>query len=242
MPSSPYSVSLVGVYRARNAWNVRAVSAPALARGWMVAWWALDEIVDDLAGITIGSGAGARLPLLNDVLRLSGSSEGWLVVSDDDVVFDRGDVATLLSLCARAELDLAQPARNDAALDHGITAARRLSLARRTSFVEIGPLFVVGPGWRNRIVPFPEERGMGWGLELEWHDLHREGCVLGIVDAVRVRHMGDRGESYDFRAAAHRVHEELEDRGFDGWSELQVTLATWRPWQRSPDWLRTRAA
>ena len=79
---------------------------------------------------------------------------------------------------------------------------------------------------------------MGWGLELEWHELHREGCALGIVDAVRVRHVGERGEDYDFRADAHRVHAELEERGFDGWSDMQRTLATWRPWQRSPAWMR----
>lgn len=240
MPSSAHAASLVGVYRARNARYVRDLSEPALERGWTVAWWALDEIVDDLAGVTVGFGSGARLPLLNEILRRSDGSEGWLVVSDDDVVFDRGDVATLVSLCARAELDLAQPARSDPALDHEITAARPLSLARRTSFVEIGPLFAVGPSWRDRIVPFPEERGMGWGLELEWHDLHREGCELGIVDAVRVRHVGDRGEEYDYREDAHRVHAELEERGFDGWSDLQRTLAIWRPWQRSPGWLRAR--
>ena len=50
---------------------------------------------------------------------------------------------------------------------------------------------------------------MGWGLELEWHELYREGCALGIVDAVRVRHEGERGEGYDFRTEAHRVHAEL---------------------------------
>ena len=137
--------------------------------------------------------------------------------------------------------DLAGPARSERELDHAITAARRLSVARRTSFVEIGPLFVVGPRWRDRIVPFPEERGMGWGLELEWHELHREGCELGIVDAVRVRHLGERGEGYDFRTDVHRVHAELEERGFDSWQDVQRTLATWRPWQRSPGWMPSGA-
>jgi hypothetical protein len=235
------SRSLVGIYRARNADLVRRIVQPALDEGWSVVWWALDEIVEDLADITAGRGAGAKLPLVNEILRVSGRSE-WLVVSDDDVAFDRGDVIELVSLCERAELDLAQPARSDAAVDHGITAARRLSLARRTSFVEIGPVFAVGPDWRDRIVPFPEERGMGWGLELEWHELFREGCALGIVDAVRVRHEGSLGEHYDYRTQVHRVHEELETRGFRGWSDAQLTLCTWRPWQRTPAWVRTRSA
>lgn len=232
--------SLIGVYRSRNADRVRRLVEPALVEGWSVAWWALDDVVGDLAGVTVGSGSGAKLPLLNELLRRSGSRAEWLVVSDDDVTFERGDVVGLVSLCTRAGLDLAQPARTDSAVDHEITTARRLSLARRTSFVEIGPLFVVGPGWRDRIVPFPEERGMGWGLELEWHELHREGCALGIVDAVRVRHEGFRGEDYDDRTEVHRVHEELATRGFGGWSDVQSTLATWRPWQRLPAWARAR--
>jgi hypothetical protein len=235
------SASLVGIYRARNADRVREIVRPALDEGWAVAWWALDEVVEDLAHITAGCGSGAKLALVNELVRTLGDSE-WLVVSDDDLAFERGDVVELVSLCGRAELDLAQPARTDPFVDHGITSVRRLSVARRTSFVEIGPVFAVGPGWRERIVPFPEERGMGWGLELDWHELHRESCALGIVDAVRVRHEGDRGEDYDYRTEAHRVHAELEMRGFAGWHDVQLTLATWRPWQGSPAWARARAA
>ena len=234
--------SLVGIYRSRNAHRIRRLIDPALAAGWLVAWWALDDVVDDLASVTVGSGPGAKLPLLNETLGRGGSREGWLVVSDDDAVFDRGDVTTLVSLCRRARLDLAQPARADDGVDHEITAARKLSRARRTSFVEIGPVFVVGPGWRDRIVPFPEARGMGWGLELDWYGLFQEGCALGIVDAVRVRHEGSRGEQYDYRTEAHHVHAELTELGFDGWSGVQKTLATWRPWQRTPGWARKETA
>lgn len=235
MPS-PEDVSLVGVYRARNADRVRRLLEPALAHGWVAAWWALDEVADELADVTVGAGPGVKLPLLNETLRRSGGRSGWLVVSDDDLTFARGDVARLVDLCGRARLDLAQPARADRPVDHGITAARSWSVARRTSFVEIGPLFVVGPAWRDRIVPFPEERGMGWGLELEWLDLFREGCALGIVDAVRVRHEDARGLDYDDDREIDRVHAELEARGFAGWGEVQETLATWRPWRRAPRW------
>lgn len=234
---------LLGVYRAHNVHRVRDLVRPVLDRGWTAAWWALDAVVDDLAEITVGTGAGARLPLLNEILsRAAPDPAGWLVVSDDDVTFERGNVVELVSLCTRAELDLAQPARTDTSVDHGITSARRLSLARRTSFVEIGPVVAIGPRWRDRIVPFPEERGMGWGLELEWHELHREGCALGVVDAIRVRHEGARGEDYDYRVEAHGVHAELAERGFDGWKDVQLTVGTWRPWQRSPRWARSRAA
>ncbi len=233
------SRALVGIYRARNGHPVRRIVDAVRDEGWTVSWWALDEVVEDLADITAGCGPGERLPLLNELVRRSGDFE-WLVVADDDVTFERGDVIRLVALCARAGLDLAQPARTDSFVDHRITSARRLSVARRTSFVEIGPLIAIGPRWRDRILPFPEERGMGWGLELEWHELHREGCALGVVDAVRVRHEGARGEDYDYRAEAHRVHAELEERGFDGWKDVQTTVGTWRPWQRSPEWVRAK--
>jgi hypothetical protein len=232
-------VALVGVYRSRNAQFVRELVQPALRYGWTTAWWALDEVVDDLRDSTVGSGSGTKLPLLNEILRTLTTPTSWLVVSDDDVAFERGDLRALVSLSARAGLDLAQPARVESELDHAITAARRLSRARLTTVVEIGPMFVVGSRWRDRIVPFPEKRGMGWGLELDWHELHRKGCVLGIVDPVRVRHVGGRGEEYDYRTQAHGLHEELKARGFGGWSDVQRTLGTWRPWQRTPGWMRT---
>jgi hypothetical protein len=232
--------TIVGVYRSRNADRVRRLVQPALDRGWEAAWWALDEVAEGLEAMTVGSGPGPRLGLLNEVLEHAGVGGGWVVVSDDDVTFERGDVARLVALAGRAGLDLAQAARADAAVDHGITSFRRLSRARRTSFVEIGPVLAVGPRWRERILPFPAERGMGWGLELEWLDLFREGCELGIVDAVRVRHEGPRGEEYDDAGEIDRVHAELEALGYRAWSDVQVTLGTWRPWQRSPAWGRER--
>jgi hypothetical protein len=234
--------ALVGIYRTRNAEAVQRLVQPALDGEWTVAWWALDDVADELAGVTVGTGPGEKLPLLNATLDRAGATDDWVVFSDDDAVFEQGDVTELVALCEQAGLDLAQPARTDGAVDHRITSARRLSTARRTSFVEIGPVFAVGPRWRADILPFPEERGMGWGLELDWFALHERGCVLGIVDAVRVRHEGVRGEHYDYRDEAHRIHAELAARGFEGWADVQQTLATWRPWQRSPSWTRARAA
>jgi hypothetical protein len=236
VPSPGDPVTLVGVYRARNARLVRELNGPALARGWTVAWWALDEVVDDLAELTVGSGPGEKLPLLNEIQRRIEPPQGWLVVTDDDVTFDRGDVVRLVSLCRRLGLDLAQPARSDRGGGHEITFARRLSVARRTTFVEIGPVFAIGPRWRDRIVPFPEELGMGWGVELDWLDLHKEGCLLGIVDAVRVRHEGPLAEDYDGEWYLRRLRDDLNARGIEHWPDVQETLETVRPWRRRRNW------
>ena len=191
----------------------------------------------------MGSGPGTKLSLLNEILARRPIDKGWLVVSDDDVVFTRGDLRALVGICKQAGFDVAQPARSDDNsryefnVAHSITKARRFSRARTTTFVEVGPLFVIGPLWRDRILPFPSERGMGWGLELAWFDLQRDGCRLGIVDSVRVEHRGVPGGDYDFEAEADRMHRELAGRGFAGWKDVQKVLAVWRPWQRLPPWL-----
>jgi hypothetical protein len=234
--------AVVGVYRRRNAHLVLAIVDPVRAAGWTTAWWALDEVDDRLADITVGAGPGVRLPLLNEIVSRAAAEPGWLVVSDDDVVFARRNIVELVALCADADLDLAQPARCDDNsrheynVAHPITRARRLSRARTTTFVECGPLFVVGPRWRDRIVPFPEERGMGWGIELDWNELHGQGCRLGIVDGVRIEHRGEPGAEYDFGLHVTRVHAELEARGLRGWADVQHTLEVWKPWRRLPPW------
>ncbi len=178
-----------------------SLGRPHLRRGWTVAWWALDEIVDDLAGVTVGTGSGARAPAPERGSPAVGKSGGLARRLRRRRRIRPGGTSSRSShsVRARSSTSRSRPVATRS-WTTSITAARRLSIARRTSFVEIGPLFVVGPGWRDRIVPFPEARGMGWGLELEWHELHREGCALGIVDAVRVRHVGERGEGYDYRA------------------------------------------
>ena len=244
---SSSGATLVGIYRRRNAGHVRRLVDEARGARWTTAWWALDEPDRSLAECTVGTGQGLRLPLLNETIARAPGRTDWLIVSDDDVVFTRGSLVSLLGVCRRAGFDLAQPARSDDNrsrafnVAHDITRARRLSQARLTTFVEIGPLFVVSPAWRDLIVPFPAERGMGWGLELEWHSLYLQGCRLGIVDAVRVAHLGTPGGDYDFRASAHRVHEELVERGFDSWQAVQRTVGVWRRWRRSPPWISSAA-
>jgi hypothetical protein len=246
-PASEPPVSLIGVYRRRNASHVSALVAEARAEAWSTAWWALDAPADQLADVTVGVGPGLRLPLLNSLADRV-PDEGYLLVADDDVLFTRGSLRELIAVCARAGLDLAQPARSDDNsqfefnVAHAITRALRLSRARLTSFVEIGPLVVVGPRWRHSILPFPDERGMGWGLELDWHELWKSGCLLGIVDAVRVAHLGEPGGDYEASDEAERIHAELARRRYEGWKDVQRTLAIWRPWRRSPPWLTNGAS
>ena len=43
-------------------------------------------------------------------------------------------------------------------------------------------------------------------------------------------------QEYDDAGEIERVHAELASRGYRGWGDVQVTLGTWRPWQRTPTW------
>jgi hypothetical protein len=223
--------AIVGVYREANAPVVERLLEPALAAGWSTAWWALDRTAGSLASVTAGEGTGEKLPLLNRLLERHGPVDGPLLLSDDDIAFERGDVVDLVDLSERAGLALAQPAHAAGSeVSHGITRARPRSRARLTTFVEIAA------GAVSRVTPLPESRGMGWGLELDWIDL---GLPLGIVDAVRVRHLGKVSGTYDDTELRARMRAELAERGVDDWATLQRTLAVWRPWQRSPPWRTT---
>jgi hypothetical protein len=231
------SPAIVGIYRAANAGHVERLLAPALAAGWTTAWWALDRRAPSLEAHTVGEGPGEKLPLLQEALERHGPPEGGLVLSDDDIAFARADLTQFLALASRAGLGLAQPAHAPGSeVSHGITRARPRSRVRLTTFVESGPLVAVSPEWVERVTPLPVWRGMGWGLELDWIDLRREGCRLGIVDATPVEHLGPVGRGYDDTALRARVREELAARGVSDWGPLQQTLATWRPWRRRPPW------
>jgi hypothetical protein len=232
------SAHVVGVYRVRNAARVRTLLDSLPAPGWSAAWWALDEVAEPLRSVTVGSGPGAKFELVNAVLDTSPPGNVWLVVADDDVEFVSGSLVDLLALCAIAGFALAQPAHVAASeVSHEITLSRALSIARRTNFVEIGPLFVVGPTCRDELVPFPaEEEGMGWGLELAWGDLVERGCRLGIVDAIRVRHLDVVGQAYDRRREKDVLQQRLRERGIERWADAQRTLETWPLWRSRPPW------
>jgi hypothetical protein len=208
-----------------------------LDEGWASGWWALDEVDPSLRELTVGVGPGLKLPLLNETLRRTDPDSAWTVVSDDDVAFRKGDVVRFVRLCERADLDLAQPARaRGTHLSHGITAEVRRSRARRTSFVESGPLFAVGPRCRDRILPLPGERGMGWGVEIDWYDLTRDGCRLGILDAVVMEHLGETASDYDDTEIRRVMLQELVAHGHPRWAGMRNTLEVWRPWQRRAPW------
>jgi len=227
--------ALIGVYRRRNREHVlRLIEQAPAAR-----FWGLDGVDPLLAEFTIGEGPGLRFPLLNRLAE--GVASPFLVVSDDDVRVTRGSLAEIVMIADTFRLDLCQPAHQaNSFVNWGFTRARPLSTLRLTTFVEIGPLLVVGPRLRDRIVPFPDDGTMGWGTELDWHTLHeQEGARLAIVDSVHVKHLGAMAIDYDAAENREQLSAQMKDRGLADWRQLQRTLETVRPWRAAQARTRT---
>jgi len=156
----------------------------------------------------------------------------WLLVVDDDVELPRGFLDRFVFLCERFSLALAQPAHR--LLSHAawpVTRRRARSVARETSFVEIGPVTAFASATFSVLLPFPELR-MGWGLDVHWAALAREhGWRCGVVDAVSIRHRAaPAGAAYDRDAAIAEARSFLAGRPYLNAGEAGRTLTTHRSW------------
>lgn len=156
----------------------------------------------------------------------------WLLVVDDDIVLPRHFLDRFLFLAERFRLDLAQPAHRRAS--HAawrVTRRQPGSVARETSFVEIGPVTAFARSTFATLLPFPELR-MGWGLDAHWAALAREsGWRCGVIDAVPIRHRAAPAASaYSREQALAEARSFLEHRPYLSATDAQQTLATHRRW------------
>jgi hypothetical protein len=118
------------------------------------------------------------------------ASYDFVLTTDDDIVLPDRFLDLFLGVQATVGFDLAQPARTlNSYVDHPIVLQQRGVVARRTLFVEQGPVVSFGRGIHDLVFPFDETNPMGWGFENVWSHLLRErGRSEGIVDAVPVDH------------------------------------------------------
>jgi hypothetical protein len=213
-------VVLVCVYRSRNARRVRALLAQC---GEVDArLWALDDPDVSLADLTVGRGPGSKLELVNRLLsEREVPDDAFVVVADDDVVFSRGDLPLCIAEGIAHRFDLFQPSHSWAShFTYRLLVHHPQSLARRTSFVESGPLYVIAPGARRKVLPLPERLGMGWGIEVLWSTL---GLRQGVVDTCRIVHLDPMvGTTYDQAAAQQQLDDLLSATGHRTVYDLMV--------------------
>jgi hypothetical protein len=234
--------ALVCVYRDRHAGLVERLAHDAADRGIGIALWALETPAPALASWTRGSGPGTRLSLLNRLIAQT-TPDVPLLVADDDISIETGDLGLLLRRADQSRLALAQPAHTaDSFINHRITRHRPHSRVRRTRFVEVGPLVLLSTTARALLTPFPEELGMGWGLDVLWSDLHAQGHRLGIVDDVTMRHHEPAATNYSRDESKAVLAGILAERGLKNVKALNYNVAVWPSLSPVPMWIPSRSA
>ena len=114
-----------------------------------------------------------------------------VLLVDDDVELPRGFTDRLIWAVERAGLVLAQPAhRRHSHAAWPVTRRQLPHAARRTHFVEIGPVTLLRGPALEQLVPFPDDLRMGWGLDVHWGAIAREaGWRIGVVDSTPLLHI-----------------------------------------------------
>lgn len=174
-----------------------------------------------------GAGKWANL---NAALAAEPAAEhDWLLLLDDDVRLPRGFLDAFLAIAERHGFRLAQPAH--AFASHAawrITRRRIGAVARRTRFVEIGPVTALHAETFGTLLPFPDLQ-MGWGLDAHWSAVAAEhGWPVGIVDATPIRHLKPVAAEYPREAAIAEAQRFLAARPYLRRSEALETLETYR--------------
>ncbi|MFV0452565.1 MAG: hypothetical protein ACK5LS_10065 [Propioniciclava sp.] len=227
------------VYRARNATYVRSLidTAPV---GSAFHLHALDAPAPPLASWTRTTGPGARMHLFNALLREHPPQAGEPVMfADDDVSFLSGGVGRFVGLADAASLDVAQPAHaRGGHSTYAVTRAEALSTVRLVAFVESGPVVVLSAEAAARLLPFPAELQMGWGVDVWWSALQDPPLRIGVVDATPVLHHGPVGVAYPNDPEQQILDRFLARAKVTSTVQLDRNLGlTWRPWQRRPRWI-----
>ena len=153
----------------------------------------------------------------------------WLLLVDDDVALPAGFLDSFLFAAEHFGLRLAQPAH--AFASHAawpVTRRRPGVIARRTRFVEIGPVTAIHADAFGALLPFPELE-MGWGLDTHWSArAAAAGLPLGIVDVTPIRHLRPVAAGYPHAAAVAEADRFLAGRPYVTREQAAEVLTAWR--------------
>lgn len=217
------SVLVAGIYLTdEDNYASRIVSELSSCRDWNVdqRWIGLgrNEPPSELESVT-GHHQPDMVPkftLINRILNeVALSDYEYLLICDDDIELPGQFLDSYLALVSQYHFAIAQPARtNDSHIDHQFVGQLHGIKARRTRFVEIGPVFSFHRNAFSSFLPFDEESPMGWGYDLVWPHLAEEnGLNMGIVDATPVVHkMRPPVANYSYDKADSTMQEYLAKR------------------------------
>ena len=212
-------VHIVGVARAENAKTVARLRRE-LGRSH-------HDVALHLVAPAPGAGKWANINAALEAAPLGGAD--WLLIVDDDVILPRGFLDRFLALAEAFGFALAQPAHahaSHAAWD--VTRRQPGLLARRTRFVEIGPVTAISARAAQELLPFPDLR-MGWGLDARWSAQAAEhGWPLGIIDATPIRHLRPVAASYPRDEAIAEAEAFLDGRAYVTRDEAAETVTAYR--------------
>jgi hypothetical protein len=186
---------------------------------------------------TRDAGADGKFSNLNALLsEHPPEHHDWVLVLDDDVALPPRFLDRFLVAAERFGFLLAQPAH--ARWSHAAwpVTRRRPDVARRSRFVEIGPVTAFHRDTFGALLPFPDLR-TGWGLDAHWAAIAQaRGWPAGIVDATPIVHRLRRTASgYAHADAVAEARAFLQDRPHLTTAEMQQTLATHRGWLGGPE-------
>ena len=206
-PPEGTRVLVLGVYLAQRANTVEHLMAAFARPGrcrveqrWIALHGAPATPLQRAHTVRIEGRSVPKFRLLNELLReVDLSSFDYLLVCDDDVRLPRGFLDAFIGWQRRLGFALAQPARTlNSHVDHALVRQRPWLIARRTRFVEIGPLFCLQRALFDALLPFDEASPMGWGYDFVWPlQVAAAGGTMGVIDATPVDHsLRGRGEAY----------------------------------------------
>lgn len=198
LPGAPRRVLVVGVYLA-----TRDHSAEHLARAFaqvhpnidvVQRWVAIGPASTsaELGRVTVLQVASPvpKFVLMNRVFAdVDMGSFDYVLVVDDDIYLPRHFLPSFLAYQEAFDFALAQPARAwHSHFDHAIALRRPWLLARRTRFVECGPLVSFRRDAAAVLLPFAHPQQL-WGLDFVWPvEIEGRSLRMGIIDAVAVDH------------------------------------------------------
>lgn len=160
-----------------------------------------------------------KFKILNELLAAEDVGKyDYVLLTDDDIVVPEGFLDGFIGLQEELGFAIAQPARtSNSYIDHPIVEQQQGVLARRTMFVEIGPVVSFHASCYDLVFPFDLTSPMGWGYESIWsRRVAERGLKMGIIDAVPVDHsLRKPVENYSWAEAnAQRKHLLARQRHF----------------------------